>query len=317
MWSPAVTYSGELEYYGKDDGISQKTVTNISALSSGSRTITTSMTAHGYEVGDVVVIAGVASTPAGLLNETVFVRSVPSFNTFTYQTSQSATYNSGGSLKHTASLRGVRVTDYGSAEAAGGMYNGDIICGYPRYGEILITAPKTDDSVYPDSSAVALTSAKMFGTKPVENPTVEINGKLRFPYSGDASLTGNTHAIQIGPAESINLVIDNNEIMGRNNGGTGNLILNANGGNVSVNGSIVKGVVSGSGTTTAGGTGTFTHGLGGGVSPIVVCTVKAGAATTAEYSIYVTSANTSQFSVRSLSGAVATSVNFNWVAVAP
>lgn len=238
MWSPAVTYSGELEYYGKDSGISQKTVTNISALSGGSRTITTSMTAHGYEVGDVVVIAGV--NPA-TLNGTVFVRSTPAFNTFTYSTTQSASYISGGSLTHTASLRGVRVTDYGSAEAADGMYNGNIICGYPRYGQIEITAPKTDGSVYPASSAVALTSAKMFGTEPVENPTVEINGKLRFPYTGDASLTGNTHAIQVGLTDSYNLVIDNNEIMTRVNGGASSLILNAEGGNVSINGIIARG----------------------------------------------------------------------------
>lgn len=318
FWSPAVSYQGgELEYYNKDGGVSQKTVSNISALSSGSRTITTSATAHGYEVGDVVVIAGV--NPA-TLNETVFVRSVPSFNTFTYQTSQSATYNSGGSSTHTASLRGVRVTDYGSMEPpADGMYNGDLLAGYPRYGEILIEAPKTatGGSASTASSTIELTSAKMFGTTSVENPTVEINGKLRFPYAGDVSLTGNTHALQIGSTESINLVIDNNEIMGRNNGGTGNLILNANGGNVSVNGSIVKGVVSGSGTTTAGGTQTVTHGLGGGVVPNVVCTVKAGAGSTNQYFIYVSSVNATQFSVTSLVNGSVGSVNYNWIAVAP
>jgi hypothetical protein len=315
FWSPAVFYQGELEYYAKDGGISQKTVTNISPLSSGSRTITTSMTAHGYEVGDVVVIAGV--NPA-TLNETVFVRSTPAFNTFTYSTTQSASYSSGGSLTHSASLRGVRVTDYGGNEPpADGISNGDLIAGYPRYGEILITAPKTDDSVYPASSTVSLTSAKMFGTKPVENPTVEINGKLRFPYTGDASLTGNTHALQIGSTESINLVIDNNEIMGRNNGGTGNLILNANGGNVSVNGSIVKGVVSGSATTSAGGTDNVLHGLGGGVVPNVVCTVKAGVGTTNEYLIYVTSVSSNSFNVTSLVNGAVGSVNYNWIAVAP
>jgi len=308
-WSDAISYNGELEFYNKTAITSSKTVSGLTGSGAGTRTLTTT-TAHGYTIGDVVVISGV--TPSAL-NETVYVRSTPNTTSFTYTSAQAGTRTSGGSTIVNASLRGVRLT----AGVTSAINAGNIIYGYPRYGQIEITAPKTDDSVYPASSAVALTSAKMFGSKPVENPTVEINGKLRFPYTGDASLTGNTHAIQIGSTESINLVIDNNEIMGRNNGGTGNLILNANGGSVSVNGSVVKGVVSGDGTTSAGGTGTFTHGLGGGVVPIVVCTVKAGAATTAEYSIYVTSANTSQFSVRSLSGAVATSVNFNWVAVAP
>jgi len=227
-WSDAISYNGELEFYNKTAITSSKTISGLTGSGPGTRTLTTT-TAHGYTIGDVVVISGV--TPSAL-NETVFVRSTPNTTSFTYTSAATGTRSSGGSTIVNASLRGVRLT----AGSTSAINAGNIIYGYPRFGEIVITAPKTDDSVYPASSAVALTSAKMFGTNPVENPTVEINGKLRFPYAGDASLTGNTHAIQIGSTDSVNLVIDNNEIMGRNNGGTGSLLLNALGGNISTNG---------------------------------------------------------------------------------
>lgn len=238
-WSNAISYNGELQFYNKTAGISSKIISSLTGSGPGSRTIVTT-TSHGYTVGDVVVISGASPSQ---LNETVFVRSVNNATSFSYTSTNTGSWSGGGGTLVYDSLRGVRLT----AGTVSGFTTGSILYGYPRYGEVVITAPKTDDSVYPASSAVSLTSAKMFGTNPVENPTVEINGKLRFPYAGDASLTGNTHALQIGSTDSINLVIDNNEIMGRNNGGTGSLLLNAMGGSISTNG---KG--SGSGDSSAG-----------------------------------------------------------------
>ncbi|MFK7982424.1 MAG: T9SS type A sorting domain-containing protein [Saprospiraceae bacterium] len=50
----------------------------------------------------------------------------------------------------------------------------------------------------------------------------------------DASLSAHGYLVN-GPIDGANLVIDNNEIMARNNGATSELYLNANGGNVGVN----------------------------------------------------------------------------------
>lgn len=52
----------------------------------------------------------------------------------------------------------------------------------------------------------------------------------------DVSLTSVNHAFQIGPTAGPNLAMDNNEIMARNNGTASTLILNQDGGNVTVGG---------------------------------------------------------------------------------
>lgn len=56
--------------------------------------------------------------------------------------------------------------------------------------------------------------------------------KLRLTGTGDASLSSTNHAFQIGPDNGGNIIIDGNEIMSRNNGGTDHLGLNWEGGNV-------------------------------------------------------------------------------------
>jgi microcystin-dependent protein len=57
---------------------------------------------------------------------------------------------------------------------------------------------------------------------------------LRLTATTDATLSSSTHAIQVGATNSTNLVIDNNEILSRNNGGNSNLALNAKGGSVTI-----------------------------------------------------------------------------------
>ena len=60
---------------------------------------------------------------------------------------------------------------------------------------------------------------------------------IRLTSTTDASLSSTAHAFQIGSTSGANLIIDNNEIMARDNGATAALTLNADGGNVSLGGS--------------------------------------------------------------------------------
>jgi hypothetical protein len=50
-------------------------------------------------------------------------------------------------------------------------------------------------------------------------------------------LSSTDHAFQVGPTAGINLIIDGNEIMGRNNGGNSGIFLNPDGGSVTIGGS--------------------------------------------------------------------------------
>ena len=59
--------------------------------------------------------------------------------------------------------------------------------------------------------------------------------KLQVAGGSDASLTGNGFLV-LGSTAGANIVIDDNEIIARNNGGTSTLFLNNDGGNLSVNG---------------------------------------------------------------------------------
>jgi hypothetical protein len=65
--------------------------------------------------------------------------------------------------------------------------------------------------------------------------TVEISSSseyLRLFGTGDVSTTSTTHAFQVGATSGSNLIIDNNEVMARDNGGLGQLLLNFEGGRV-------------------------------------------------------------------------------------
>ena len=65
------------------------------------------------------------------------------------------------------------------------------------------------------------------------NPTT---GQLRIYNTTDASLTSTGHGIQFGDDNGQNLIIDNNEIMGRFNGTYGGLALQFTGGNLAIGG---------------------------------------------------------------------------------
>lgn len=57
---------------------------------------------------------------------------------------------------------------------------------------------------------------------------------LRVTGTGDASLTSTTHGIQVGSTSGQNLLLDNNEVLSRNNGAVSTLNLQADGGTVSI-----------------------------------------------------------------------------------
>lgn len=68
--------------------------------------------------------------------------------------------------------------------------------------------------------------------------TVLKNGQVMIPNGYDASLSLNGY-LTIGSLTGANIVIDNNEIMARNNGQTGSLYLNHDGGNLYLGGNVM------------------------------------------------------------------------------
>lgn len=88
----------------------------------------------------------------------------------------------------------------------------------------------------------------------VANLTVDnitLNATLRLTSGGDASLSSTNHPLQIGSTGGLNLIIDNNEIMARNNGAASTLNLNIEGGNTSIGGGVsVQGQATFSGPAT-------------------------------------------------------------------
>lgn len=75
------------------------------------------------------------------------------------------------------------------------------------------------------------------------------SGVLRIDTTGDATASSTAHGFQIGPTSGANLVIDNNEIMARNNGAVSALSINADGGTVTFGGAVsVTGAVTATGS---------------------------------------------------------------------
>ena len=73
------------------------------------------------------------------------------------------------------------------------------------------------------------------GTTTVIDSSRNFDGAtMRLSSSNDLSLSSTSHAFQVGSSAGVNLAIDNNEIMARNNGAVNTLALNADGGEVSV-----------------------------------------------------------------------------------
>ena len=89
-----------------------------------------------------------------------------------------------------------------------------------------ITALERAISVAPYAPYVELAGDTMTGE--LIAPTA------RLTSVDDASLGSTLHAFQIGPDDALNLVLDPNEIICRDNGAVGNLFLNNTGGNTRI-----------------------------------------------------------------------------------
>ena len=87
----------------------------------------------------------------------------------------------------------------------------------------------------PDSISFDASGGTTFGGHSISNVST-----LRLTSTSDLSTSSTGHAFQIGSSSGLNLSIDNNEIMARNNGSTSPLSLNHDGGDVRVGGSSVK-----------------------------------------------------------------------------
>ena len=81
-------------------------------------------------------------------------------------------------------------------------------------------------------------------------PTAISVTTLRLSSTSDAALASTGHGFQIGPDAGINLIIDNNELQARNNGAANTLVLNADGGGITLG--AVGATVNIPGTLTAG-----------------------------------------------------------------
>lgn len=62
--------------------------------------------------------------------------------------------------------------------------------------------------------------------------------RARLTSTGDAAVNSSGHAFQIGPDGGANIIMDNNELMARNNGGTSPLYIQNDGGLTSFNGDV-------------------------------------------------------------------------------
>ena len=255
----------QISYEKVFPGGAEKTVTGPSSVTSSIRTITA--TSHGFNVGDRVIIYGFTS-PNTAYNETAIVLSVPTANTFTYKstvTSGSPSSYTGARARLFDSVRGVHI------DSLNGLLDNTInvkdkVYIFPNRSEMTVSSASVNNTyssstVSPSSSGdssivtpanllpsyIKLKGTTVYNKKIVTQPTIDVVGNIRLLTTGDAGLTSTTHALQIGSTSSYNLIIDNNEIMSRKNGGITTLYLNGDGGNVSIN-------------STAGSDGTLTIG---------------------------------------------------------
>jgi hypothetical protein len=86
------------------------------------------------------------------------------------------------------------------------------------------------------SGGVGVSGAINVGGSLAVTSNATVAGTFRLSNTGDATLTSTTHAFQIGPSDSLNLRIDNNEILVASNGVANTLALQNDGGTVSIGG---------------------------------------------------------------------------------
>lgn len=103
-------------------------------------------------------------------------------------------------------------------------------------GKVAVSAVTATELGYLSGVTSAI-QTQLNAKAPTAGPTFTgtITGaNLRLTDTGDAALASAGHAFQIGLTSAANLIIDNNEIMARNNGAAAVLSLNADGGNITL-----------------------------------------------------------------------------------
>ena len=124
------------------------------------------------------------------------------------------------------------------------------------------TVPATASHVFNSGGTETLrantTGLHIGGVFVANSSEIDID-RLRLTATNDASVSSTLHAFQVGLTSAGNIIIDNNEIMARNNGAVSTLILNNDGGDitlgaatsqVTINGQISAGSIF-AGSTTA------------------------------------------------------------------
>tara|TARA_Y100001938_G_scaffold15353_1_gene18919 strand:- start:154 stop:1257 length:1104 start_codon:yes stop_codon:yes gene_type:complete len=98
---------------------------------------------------------------------------------------------------------------------------------------LTVTDPTADRTItLPDASGTVALIADPTFTGTVTAPTLRLTGTT------DVTASSTEHAFQIGASSGLNIAIDGNEIMARNNGVTSSLFLNAGGSLVQIGGGL-------------------------------------------------------------------------------
>lgn len=127
------------------------------------------------------------------------------------------------------------------------------------YAPVITMTAGTDatTAIVDINSAVTVESLDVAGA--FETSSTLTAERIRIPYSDffgnyDAGLASTGHHLQLGETAATNLILDQDEIMARNNGAASPLYINADGGSVSIGSATTSAVLNlGTNTTTAAG----------------------------------------------------------------
>jgi len=168
-------YSGNqyFSYIGvQKSSTTAMSISTIGTLTGGTRTATLA-SAHTFKINDQVTIASVTPTQ---INGTYYVTAVPSSTSFTYATSISNAYTSGGNVVLSPSIKGISLSS-GSSSNGGTAATSDEIKVTPASNAITISAPTITDYAqvpYTGSSAVFTGGAVYNGY------VIDINDTINF-----------------------------------------------------------------------------------------------------------------------------------------
>ena len=205
----------------------QANVTSVGTLSS--LTVSGDVTANGNIVGDGATdISGIDTiTTTGNISSSAGTISAPAFNVDGIAALD--TNVTTGRLFVNSTTTQVDIGKVGTITST--KFNSDV----------------TASGAISASGAIIAASANITDYGDISSATI------RLSSTTDASVSSTAHAFQAGATNSTNVIIDNNEIMARNNGAVSGLHVNPDGGNITFNNSVSDKVIIGSGNVTASG----------------------------------------------------------------